>query len=96
MVLLRTFLPIFIQLILYFFSEFYTGKSLGKLITGTKVISLEEKPFTAKQILIRTFSRIVPFESLSLLFSFQPWHDDWSNTAVVNKDFPEWQNPFVI
>jgi uncharacterized RDD family membrane protein YckC len=74
-------------MILYFVSEFYTGKTLGKLITGTKVISTEDDKPTAQQILYRTLSRIVPFEPFSIFFSNTTWHDDWSDTVVVNNNF---------
>lgn len=72
---------------IYFFCELYTGKTLGKLITGTRVVSVFDEPITANQILIRTLSRIVPFEPFSMLFGYTAWHDDWSDTAVVNKNY---------
>ena len=81
------FLPYIIVLSIYFFSEYTTGKTIGKLLTGTKVISLVNEPFTIKQIIGRTFSRIVPFEQFSLLFGDTGWHDDWSDTAVVNNNY---------
>jgi uncharacterized RDD family membrane protein YckC len=86
-VILWSLLPYLFVLSIYFFSEYTTGKSLGKLITGTKVISVLNEPFTIKQMLGRTFSRIVPFEPFSLLFGYSAWHDDWSDTAVVNNNF---------
>jgi len=79
---------ILFMLLHYFLAELLLGKTLGKLITGTKVISLEERKPTTKQILYRTFSRIVPFEPFSLLFGYNAWHDEWTETAVVNNSFP--------
>ena len=74
-------------MLVYFLSELYTGKTLGKLITGTKVISTDDNNLTAQQILYRTLSRIVPFEPFSMFFSNTAWHDDWSDTVVVNNNF---------
>lgn len=74
-------------IILYFFLfETFTGKTLGKLITGTKVLNLlDEKP-SAGQVLIRTFSRFIPFDAFSY-FSSRPvgWHDSISKTYVAQK-----------
>lgn len=84
LILIGPYLTIFF---LYFFTELYYNKTLGKLITGTKVISIyDDKPST-KQILIRTFCRIIPFEPFSMLFGYTAWHDDWSETAVVNNSY---------
>lgn len=76
-----------IFVILYFFIfEHFTGKTLGKVITRTKVLNLlDEKP-TAGQILIRTLCRFIPFEPFSYL-STRPvgWHDTLSKTYVAEK-----------
>lgn len=76
-----------IFIILYFFLfETFTGKTLGKLITRTKVLNLlDEKP-SAGQILIRTLCRFIPFDVFSYLSS-KPigWHDSISKTYVVEK-----------
>lgn len=60
------------------------GRSLGKLVTKTKVVSVHRSPLTFPQILKRTLSRFVPFEPFSF-FGNDPvgWHDDWSDTRVV-------------
>lgn len=74
-------------IILYFFLfETFTGKTLGKLITRTKVLNLlDEKP-SAGQVLIRTFCRFIPFDVFSYLSS-RPigWHDSISKTYVAEK-----------
>ncbi|PWU03168.1 MAG: hypothetical protein C5B52_03960 [Bacteroidetes bacterium] len=72
----------------YFFCEVAMGRTVGKLLTGTKVVNeIGGKP-SAGQILGRTFSRIVPFEAFSFLGNTNGWHDRWSHTTVVkiNKD----------
>ena len=70
----------------YIFSiEYFTkGKSIGKFITKTKVVSIDGTTPTLNDFLIRSVSRIVPFEALSFLISDDGWHDSWSNTRVVN------------
>lgn len=63
--------------------EYYLGKTLGKYITGTSVISIDGNRPTIGQIVGRTFSRLVPFEALSFLGE-NGWHDSWSDTRVIN------------
>lgn len=70
----------------YFFSELLSQRTLGKLITGTIVVDAEGNKPTATSILIRSLSRVVPFDGLSFLGSnARGWHDSWSKTYVVNK-----------
>jgi len=76
-----------IVLFIYYLFEYYTGKTLEKLITRTKVISIDGEKPTAQQIIYRTLCRIIPFEPFSMFFSFTTWHDDWSDTAVVNDNY---------
>ena len=57
------------------------GRTLGKLITGTRAMQINGAPITWKDALIRSLIRIVPFEPLSGFGT--PWHDKWSNTQVV-------------
>ncbi|MCO6463848.1 MAG: RDD family protein [Saprospiraceae bacterium] len=61
------------------------NRTLGKLVTGTIVISTRtfEKP-SFGQILGRSFSRLIPFDGLSFISS-NPWgwHDSIPNTMVT-------------
>ncbi|HEY7373651.1 MAG TPA: RDD family protein [Polyangia bacterium] len=61
------------------------GWTVGKLITGTRVVRFDGKKPNVPQILGRTFARFIPFEPFSLLFgsSNQGWHDSMSGTRVV-------------
>jgi uncharacterized RDD family membrane protein YckC len=60
------------------------GRTLGKLITGTRVVSETGEPATFRQALIRTLCRMVPFEPFSCLGDPPVgWHDRWSGTRVV-------------
>lgn len=67
----------------YAFTEAIFRRSFGKLCTGTIVIKSDASPLTFKDVLLRSLSRIVPFEPLSALVT--PWHDKWTNTTVVKK-----------
>jgi len=73
--------PIFIGY--YFILEFLTQKTLGKVITKTKVVSITGSKATAAQIFIRTICRCIPFEYLSYLISTAGLHDRLSATRVI-------------
>ena len=69
--------------IMFLIEKFSNGKSLGKLITGTKVVKTDGSALTTDDLLKRNFSRIVPFDGISFLGN-NGWHDSWSDTRVVN------------
>lgn len=71
----------------YIILELTTGKTVGKMVTGTKVVTTSGEPLQLKDVLIRTVCRIVPFESLSIFFGKENtmWHDQWSDTRVVKE-----------
>jgi uncharacterized RDD family membrane protein YckC len=58
------------------------GRSLGKLVTRTKAVTIYNEPTTWSNSFARGFSRVVPFEALSA-FGGNPWHDRWTDTRVV-------------
>ncbi len=62
--------------------RFFNGYTLGKLITGTRAVRLDGSPLRFKDALLRSLSRIVPFDPLSACFG-APWHDSWTNTTVI-------------
>lgn len=64
----------------------FKGKSLGKLITGTRAVNDDGTKISFQTALKRGFSRIVPFEQFSALGSpSYPWHDSWTNTYVIDE-----------
>lgn len=70
----------------HFLFEVTLGRTPGKFVTGTRVVSENGERASALQILGRTFTRYVPFEPFSFLFGGNPpsgWHDKWSRTRVV-------------
>jgi uncharacterized RDD family membrane protein YckC len=72
-------------LIFYFILESTSQRTIGKLITQTKVV-LEngEKP-SLETIIIRSLCRIIPFEPFSFFGNIpRGWHDTISKTYVVD------------
>jgi len=72
-------------LIVYYFSfEFFTGRTLGKLITRTRVVDDDGNKPSWRKILGRTFTRIVPFEAFTFLGkNGRGLHDRWPKTYVI-------------
>ena len=80
-------LGIFITILYYSFFEGFTGRSLGKFITKTKVVTEEGEKPDFGTILIRSLCRNIPFNALSFLNSDAiGWHDQFSKTRVVEMD----------
>ncbi len=84
------------MLLYYVPFEFLFGKTLGKMVTKTKVVDLYGNKPTFKQIIIRYLVRLVPFEGLSFLGGsrnlasddkYRPvgWHDRLSSTYVIDE-----------
>ncbi|MCC6727172.1 MAG: RDD family protein [Saprospiraceae bacterium] len=63
---------------------FCNGRTIGKFLTKTKVVDINGQAPDFSSVLIRSLSRLVPFEALSFLGK-DPigWHDKWSKTRVV-------------
>lgn len=70
--------------LLYFsvFEAFTNGRTLGKLITGTRAVKEDGSALQFADAFKRALSRIVPFEAFSG-FAERPWHDSWTDTTVV-------------
>lgn len=74
-----------ISVFLLYFSvseAFANGRTLGKLITGTRAVKEDGTPLNFGDAFKRALSRIVPFEAFSG-FAERPWHDSWTDTTVV-------------
>lgn len=70
-------------LVYYTFCEkVFKGRTLGKLVTGTKAIREDGSELSFKDAILRSLTRLVPFEVLSA-FGYSPWHDIWTKTAVI-------------
>jgi len=66
------------------FEYFSGGRSFGKFITKTKVITLDGGKLDFKTVLIRSLCRYIPLEPFSFFGSTDMgWHDSISKTRVV-------------
>jgi uncharacterized RDD family membrane protein YckC len=62
------------------------GKTLGKLLTGTRAINQDGSRITPRQAILRCLCRLVPFEPFSAFGApCFPWHDRWSKTYVIDE-----------
>lgn len=76
-----------IGFVYYFIFEVSTQRTLGKLITKTKVVTEDGLTPTPHFLITRSLSRFVPFDAFSFLGSEDTgWHDRWSKTRVVEID----------
>lgn len=69
----------------YIFCEYvWGGRTVGKMITRTKVVKKDGSKLDLGSVIGRTLLRYLPFEVFSFLGS-EPdgWHDRLSNTMVV-------------
>jgi len=64
--------------------ELMFGRTLGKLVTGTKVVNEQGGKPSVGQVFGRTFSRFIPFEAFSFFSAdARGWHDSLPKTYVV-------------
>ncbi|MBB4800046.1 putative RDD family membrane protein YckC [Flavobacterium nitrogenifigens] len=69
--------------IYYIVLEHKYQKTLGKIITKTKVVNLEGEKAELSDIVNRTFCRLIPFDRVSFFFSRNGIHDVMSKTKVI-------------
>ncbi|HBE69032.1 MAG TPA: RDD family protein [Planctomycetaceae bacterium] len=68
----------------YFVFEATTSRTLGKLVTGTKVVNEDGDKATIGQIAGRTFARLIPFEALTFIGAPpRGLHDSLPKTFVI-------------
>ncbi len=69
----------------FFVMELAWGRTLGKLISGTKVVSEDGTRATEMQVLARTMARLIPFEFLTFIGQEdrRGLHDTMSHTMVI-------------
>ncbi len=72
----------------YFLMEMSLGRTLGKMLTGSKVINEDGKKPSFREISIRTLCRFIPLEFIPIFFSArQCLHDSLSKTYVVRTNY---------
>ncbi|BCU78691.1 RDD family protein [Luteolibacter sp. LG18] len=68
----------------YVLMESVFGRTVGKFVTGTKVVDWNDEKPSFGRICIRSLCRFIPFEAFSFLGqSASGWHDSISKTHVV-------------
>lgn len=74
----------FISTIYYFMWEYFSnGRTVGKLVTGTRAISIDGEDASTSQIFYRSLCRLIPFNAFSFLGT-NGWHDTLSETRVID------------
>tara|TARA_B110000902_G_scaffold63607_1_gene75395 strand:+ start:221 stop:910 length:690 start_codon:yes stop_codon:yes gene_type:complete len=70
-----------VRFLYYYTLENKYNRTLGKFITGTKVVGINGDKPNDSAILARTICRFIPFDFVSFLG--EGWHDSLSETKVV-------------
>jgi uncharacterized RDD family membrane protein YckC len=64
----------------------FKGKSLGKLITKTRAVTITGERISSATAFARGFSRAVPFCAFSAFGTpCDPWQDRWTNSMVIDE-----------
>jgi uncharacterized RDD family membrane protein YckC len=70
----------------FIITEMISGKTIGKLFTGTVVVDRYGNKPQNVNIVKRSFARAIPFDAFSYLGSIpRGWHDTLSDTYVVEE-----------
>lgn len=68
----------------YFFFEYFTGKTIGKMATKTIVVNKNGHRPGFLAIFFRTLLRLFPLDAFTFLFGYPGLHDLISKTTVIN------------
>jgi len=73
-----------VMLLYYIVMEAFFARTVGKFITGTKVVDESGGPVGLGQVVGRSFARFIPFEVFSYFGDDKRgWHDSLPRTRVV-------------
>lgn len=73
-----------VGIVYYLLQETLWGRTLGKLVTGTKAVRKDGGKLGFGRTLLRTLCRFIPFEGVTFLNrDARGWHDTLSGTRVV-------------
>lgn len=71
----------------WFFESVCQGRTIGKMIFGTRALTTEGALMSSGTVLKRTLSRLVPFDPFSFFGGYASgWHDRWTDTMVVEEE----------
>ncbi|TNE52936.1 MAG: RDD family protein [Bacteroidetes bacterium] len=73
----------FLYVLYHALFERLTGKTPGKLITGTRVINADGTRPSFNRILLRNACRLIPIDPFSFILLKRGLHDELSGTRVV-------------
>ncbi|KAA3635887.1 MAG: RDD family protein [Bacteroidetes bacterium] len=72
------------------FEHLNNGRTIGKIVTRTKVVTQTGGSPTVDSLIGRSFARLIPFEAFSFLGERNNgWHDRLSKTMVIDLDESE-------
>ncbi|MBS1662515.1 MAG: RDD family protein [Bacteroidetes bacterium] len=69
----------------YLFFEAIWGATPGKYLTGARVTDFYGERVVFGRVVVRTLSRLAPFEVFSFWGEREGWHDRWSRTFVLQE-----------
>jgi len=67
----------------YFLLEFFTGKTIGKMLTKTVVVDKKGNKPKILNLIARSLIRLIPIEGFSFIFGPTGLHDLISGTRVI-------------
>jgi uncharacterized RDD family membrane protein YckC len=67
----------------YLALESIFGRTLGKVLLGTRVATESGTTPSLSAVLVRTLSRLIPLEPVSFTLADTWWHDSLSKTKVL-------------
>lgn len=73
----------------FIFMEYQWGYTIGKKLTGLRVISPKTGKLSLSNAILRTLCKMIPFNSLSILVSDNNvgWNDRIAETVVIREDY---------
>ena len=79
-------LLIIIYYLYYFIFEASTGQTVGKMVTKTIVVDIDDHKIPKLlAVLLRTLCRLIPFDFISYFFTANGIHDQFSKTKLIYK-----------
>ena len=67
----------------YFVLEFFTGKTIGKMLTKTVAVDKNGNKPKILNLIVRSSARLIPIEGFSFMFGPTGFHDVISGTRVI-------------